>query len=83
MHIVSRVFFAQICRCHVYGDTLSRKFITAFRVSCRNTVVTFFNGIIGQSYEMIANARMNVNFYGDALRINAKDGTAKNLSKYK
>jgi hypothetical protein len=45
-------------------------------------VITFLNGVVGQAYQMVANARVNVNFYSDLLGIYAEDSAAENLGKH-
>lgn len=46
-------------------------------------MITFFDSVIGQANEMVSNARVDMYFYGNALGVDAKNGTSKNLGEYK
>jgi hypothetical protein len=62
-HVIGCTFFPQISRSHINRYSLAGKLEATFHDGSRYTVITFFNGVVGQADQMITNAGVNMNFY--------------------
>ena len=60
--VEARTFLADISRCHVYRDLTRRESVAAVFYGSINTLITFLDSTVGQTYKYKANAACGIYF---------------------